>query len=70
MPITGHKVVKYAKRRAITMSKPRKGSSARNVIKIGSGRKQRKKSKVLLKNIANNFNHGNLGLPDEPWVDY
>jgi hypothetical protein len=38
------------------MSKPRKGSSARNVIKIGSGRKQRKKSKQLLKNIVDEFN--------------
>jgi len=52
------------------MSKVRKENSARPVIKIGSGRKQRKKSKQLLKNITDNFNYGTLGLADEPWVDY
>jgi len=52
------------------MSKPRKVNSAKTVIKIGSGRKQRKKSKQLLKNITDRFNYGTLGLADEPWVDY
>jgi len=38
------------------MSKPRKENSAKNVIKIGSGRRQRRKSKILLKNIVETFN--------------
>jgi len=47
------------------MSKLRKENSVKNVIKIGSGRKQRKKSKILLKNIADEFNYTPMrGLGD------
>jgi len=49
------------------MSKLLKVNSAKSVIKIENRKKQRIKSKQLLKNIANQFN--GKDLPGWGWVD-
>ena len=47
------------------MSKPKKVNSAQLAIKISNKKKQRIKSKILLKNIADEFNYTPMrGLGD------
>ena len=48
--------VMSVERRVNIMSKVKKGDSARPVIKIGSKKKQRTELKILLRNIADDYN--------------
>jgi len=54
------------------MSKQAKVNSVKNVIQLSNNKKQRKKTKILLKTIVNDFNQeipmrglGDLGKPAE-----